>query len=379
MTVDQASCNVVLLSKCAVKKISIKIKIILSGEGVESSRSSIADISDGTYKDYRKRASKFLFIDESRDDNAIPLMSVKDIITEVRAVKALSTLRAYATGIRYFACHTLDYYHADFLDYLKNDKWSSTNPYRLANPETFFSILKLADLYPRDYRQNDWKPKKRRQSKILSLKGLDKNWREIMALEGHENQYKIAMLVALVTGVRPIELEKGVLLTQGNGKLVALIQSAKVTKYSGQPTRKLVLKKHAATDLLIAHMNMQENKNTLLVKVNNGNAVTKYMTRVGKKQWPEHKENITVYTARHAMASDCKKVDSESGEESPMHTSETLGHQSDRTKRTYGKIYHSGGENLAPESVEVPYAVRVHAKNTDFYGRNKIRKSKFNI
>jgi len=27
---------------------------------------------------------------------------------------------------------------------------------------------------------------------------------------------------------------------------------------------------------------------------------------VGKKIWPKRKESITVYTARHAMAADCK-------------------------------------------------------------------------
>ncbi len=370
--------SIELLCFAKVRELADKIEKIFSGDGVPDSRANLLAVSEKSLDTYRKCASRFIDIDEH--DIVRIETSVEEIIEKIRASQTLSTLRFYATAIRYYACYELQFYRYEFSDYLDTYNHASNDQYRLHSPENFYSVLELADLYPSDYRRDDWVAIKRKRSKIWSLKGLPGNWQESMADLAWKERigYRIPILVALVTGLRPCELQKGVLLTKEDGKLVALIQGGKVTEYNGQPNRKLVLADHQATKYLIAYMDMQEIKYQLTVKVKSGNAVTKSMTRLGKSLWPKHKEKITLYTARHAMASDCKKVDSESGEESPLFTSAVLGHRSDRTKGTYGNCrYSSGGSGgVAPLKVEVECKIRVHNKGKDFINKKTKSKSK---
>lgn len=376
MSVIQVGGNVELLSVLKVKELAEKISKIMRGEGVEYSRKRLKSVSETSHLSYKKTASQYLVIDKY--DLVTLNKSVEEIVECVRESYTVATLRFRATAIRYFACYQLEHYVQAFSHYLETYKPGSNRPFRLYSPEDFYALLELADLYPSDYRYDGWVPIKRRRSKIWSLKRLPENWQEIMAIRAWSEgvKYKLAILVALVTGVRPCELQKGVLLTIKNGQLVALIRGGKVTKDNGQPTRKLVLADHVATTYLIAHMHTQLIKDKFLVRVKSGNAVTKSMTRVGKSLWSKHNSNITVYSARHAMASECKKVDKESGDENPLFTSGTLGHRSDRTKRTYGNIRYGsgGGGGVAPAHVEVPCEIRVHTKSRDFInGKIKCR------
>lgn len=370
--------NIELLDVPKLKELTDKISKIISGEEVADSRKPEDSISNKTHVAYMKCASRFLSIDEYGIVSVET--SVEEIIKQVRASERVATLRFRATAIRYAACNGLKDYEWLFSSYLQTYGFSLTEYCRLVDSKTLYALLQLGNLYPSDYRGDDWVAKFPKHSKIWSLKGLRKDWRELMASVAWwtDIKYQIPILVALVTGVRPCELEKGVLLTKENGKLVALIRGGKVTEDNGQPTRKIVLADHLATRYLTEHM-MKSNKDRLLVKVNSGNSVTKSMTRLGKSLWPKHKENITLYTARHAIASDCKKVDRESGEENPLFTSAVLGHRSDLTKRTYGNCRYGSGSSggVAPVAVEVKCEIRVHTKSKDFIkGKNQSRSKK---
>jgi len=70
-------------------------------------------------------------------------------------------------------------------------------------------------------------------------------------------------------------------------------------------------------------------RDVMLVKVEHGNSVTTYMRKIGKKLWPRKKQSITVYTARHAMAADCKAGIHEGIY--PDLVSQVLGHVVDKT------------------------------------------------
>lgn len=376
MSVIKVGSNVELLDVFKVKALNEKINMILLGVGVAESRSELESVSETSRSSYRKAASMYFDIDEY--DLVTVNKSVEEIIESVRQSNTLATLRFHATAIRFFACYQLDYYAKTFSNYLEAYKLGFTNPYKLYCPEEFYALLALADIYPSEYRRDDWIPKKRRRSKIWSLKGLPENWQRKMAIRAWKEgvRYLIPVLVALVTGLRPSELQKGVLLTIQDGKLVALIQGAKVTEQNGQPTRELVLADHIASKYLIAYMK-RANLDRFIVKVKSGDAVSSTITRLGKKirnKDDKNKDNLTLYTARHAFASDCKKVDSESGEENPLITSGGLGHRSDRTKGTYGSIRYGSGSSggVAPASVKVPCEIRVHAKRKDFV-KSKIK------
>ena len=87
-----------------------------------------------------------------------------------------------------------------------------------------------------------------------------------------------------------------------------------------------------------------------------GNSVTTHMRSVGKKIWPLKKEAITVYTARHAMASDCKAA-VDNGASKDL-VSQVLGHIVDKTATYYGTRFHSGKGSVAPSEIVVPKPIK---------------------
>lgn len=170
-------------------------------------------------------------------------------------------------------------------------------------------------------------------------------------------QFRIPAIVALLTGCRPAELEKGVLIERVGDHLYATIQGAKVTKKAGQKQRRFRIADHPVTNLLIDIMTKSdETRDAMTVKVECGNSVTTHMRSVGKKLWPGRKETITVYTAQHAMAADCKAVIHEGAD--PDLVSQVLGHVVDKTASYYGARFQSGGISVAPSKVVVPSEIK---------------------
>lgn len=77
-----------------------------------------------------------------------------------------------------------------------------------------------------------------------------------------------------------------------------------------------------------------ETRNEMIVKVTHGNSVTTHLREAGKKLWTGRKESISAYSARHAIASDCKKAIADGAD--PDLASQVLGHIVDKTASYYG-------------------------------------------
>lgn len=116
-------------------------------------------------------------------------------------------------------------------------------------------------------------------------------------------------------------------------------------------------------------MEREANQSQLLVKVPSGAAVSKYMVRLGKMLCKNHKDNISMYTARHAMASDCKKAVQMGAD--PLLTSKVLGHRVNTTARTYGHYSQSSGGGVAPSAAEVTYNVRIKQSSRPIQRKSK--------
>jgi hypothetical protein len=84
------------------------------------------------------------------------------------------------------------------------------------------------------------------------------------------------------------------------------------------------------------------------------------MRSIGKKLWPA-KEAITVYSARHAMAADCKSASHNPGTD-PDLASKVLGHRVDKTASYYGSLFQSSGISVAPSNVMVTHPVKNKSK-----------------
>lgn len=273
------------------------------------------------------------------------------VCEKIRKSKSKATLRIYARAVRHVSLSLLDGLIKVADTAQRAGNWPNVE-FIVSQPQ-FTALTTLAKLMPSDY-SNDWQPQKKRKSKKTSLSKLPKDWRELMAANS-SGQYRVPMIIALLTGVRPEELEKGVMVKLLDNSLYVHIKGAKVKENAGQPYRQFKLANHSLTDELIGLMN-SENQTDILVKVDNGNSVTTHMRAVGKKIWPKRKESITCYTARHAMAAECKQAIFE-GADTDL-ASQVLGHVVDKTASYYGNRFQSGGVSVVPPEIRVPKEIK---------------------
>lgn len=282
------------------------------------------------------------------------------VIAAVQTAGTVATLRKRARSVRYAALKALSALLKLADRAHRAGDWHEVE--RIVSLNSFHVFTVLAQMMPTDYRQG-WEPKRRRHGKKGSLLKLPKDWREQMADKVH-GQFRIPAIVALLTGCRPAELEKGVLIERVGDHLYATIHGAKVTDKAGQKQRRFRIADHPVTSLLMDIMaSSDEERDVMTVKVECGNSVTTHLRSVGKKLWPGRKETITVYTARHAMAADCKAAIHDGAD--PDLVSKVLGHVVDKTASYYGARFQSGGMSVAPTEVVVPKAIKQKVRARD--------------
>ncbi len=313
--------------------------------------------SEKSVKDYKKIAKRVFGGYPYKTDEPATPRNATVVINTVKQAHKESTLRKMARSVRYVAMQKLR--NRVVSANQAERAGSSSEVARIVSHPTFQSLLTLSKMLPADYKQ-DWTPQALRKSKKISLHKLPKDWREKMAEAAPDGLFRLPMLVCLMTGARPAEMEKGVILKREGTKLAAHISGVKVTEHAGQHYRILRIADHPIKELIMKHMDEQQDKNHLMVRVENGNSLTTFMRALGKKLWPRHKEDITAYSARHAMAADCKKA-SAAGADSDL-TSMVLGHRVDKTRTYYGSIFQSGGISVAPFRVHVPNAIKHTSK-----------------
>lgn len=289
------------------------------------------------------------------------------VIAEVhKRARTLSTLRKYARSVRYAALKLLDNRLKQVNQAQRAKDWEKVE--RIVSSPKFHTYTVLSTMMPSDYK-NNWKPKRKRKGKKSSSRGLPANWRVQLANAVH-GKYRNAAIVCILTGCRPGELQMGIEITRKNGKLYVLIKGVKVTENAGQETREFCIANHPVAKILMQIMDERpETHDQIIVKVDFGNSVTTHIRATGIKLWPNHKESITVYTLRHAMAADCKKATNNAkdiGADVDYDlVSKVLGHCVDKTCSYYGSPSQSAGDSVAPTEVEVPHIIKqkVSARN----------------
>lgn len=318
-----------------------------------------AVVTEDAQKQYMKEAKR-LFGTDPTTGKLIAPRAPGPVIAAVRAAKTLATLRKRARSVRHFTMAILKAALKLADTAQRAGDWDEVERF-VTHPE-FCSCVTLSTMMPADY-TDGWVAEKPRSSKKKSLTGLPPNWRELVA-EAADGQFRNAVLVALLTGCRPAELEKGVLIERIKGGLYATIQGAKVKETAGQKQRRFRIADHPITNMLMRVMDeSDEAHDKLLVEVKHGNSVTTNMRDIGKKLWSKKKQSITVYTARHAMAADCKAAIHDGAD--PDMVSQVLGHVVDKTASYYGARFQSGGISVAPTEVVVPREIKqkVRARN----------------
>lgn len=316
-------------------------------------------VTENAQKQYMKDA-KLLFGTDPTTGKLIAPRSSANVIAAVRTAKTIGTLRKRARAVRHFSMAIIKA-TLKLIDIAQRaGDWNQVERC-ITHPE-LLACVTLCKKMPADY-ADGWVAEKPRSSKKKSLTGLPPDWRELVAKQAH-GQFKNAVLVALLTGCRPAELQKGVLIERVGDSLYATIQGAKVKETAGQKQRRFRIADHPIADMLKRVMGeSDETQNAMLVKVEHGNSVTTNMRSIGKKLWPRKKQSITVYTARHAMAADCKASIHDGAD--PDLVSQVLGHIVDKTASYYGARFQSGCISMTPSEITVPKEIKkkVRARN----------------
>lgn len=200
----------------------------------------------------------------------------------------------------------------------------------------------------------------KKRSKRQMLHKLPGDFREKMYGSMSNSKYRLAFLLAALSGCRPQELEYGIKLSEADGRLTLNIIGAKVIEggVQGQAWREIeysITDAHpliaAALDELRGHGNSE-----ILVSVADKDAYTAALRRVGRMLWPRIKSEVTGYTLRHMAASDWKAAGLSMNE-----LAKALGHSVTRTQTLYGQAQISksrGSGMLRPASVRAAVPVR---------------------
>ena len=193
--------------------------------------------------------------------------------------------------------------------------------------------------------------RKKRHSKKHDLAGLPSDWRERLLSRMHK--YYLPFLVAAVTGCRPAELTKGVLLVVKDGKLVASIVGAKVTPLNGQPWRELgwILPKEGMIGQLAE--DVIKSGNNLVVKIDNPKNFSSAVRDAAKREWPHRLKTVTPYCLRHVFSADTK-----ASSLSRQSTAAALGQAVDTTPQCYGTARQAGSVSVCPDQVKAAREVR---------------------
>lgn len=313
-----------------------------------------------TIASYYKVATRLFGVNSTTRIIRLP-SSTKEITEKVRESRTKSTLQIYARSVRFVAVDMLKLLLKK-IDHAQRDKdWILVESI-ITSPK-FKTIVELSSMLPAEY-SDGWVPKRKRKGKKASLSRLPHDWREQMARHS-SGQYHVPMLVSLLTGCRPVELAKGVKITRKKDTLRVRVEGAKITQHAGQEFREFNLADYPLTNQLLALFDPAES--VKIVKVDTPNSVTTHMRSVGLKLWPKRKESITCYTARHAMAAECKRAIANGS--NPDLVSKVLGHVVDKTASYYGNRFQASGISVVPSLVLVPHPIRQKVR-----ARNALRK-----
>ena len=224
-------------------------------------------------------------------------------------------------------------------------------------------------LFVQSLKRNTEKDKNKRQSARYRKPKIDNFL--IRSIETASGRLKTAMQILYLTGLRPVELEKGVKITVTEDKLCFEVKGAKIRHKpgasSGQEWRKFAIPK---TELPLSFQNWAR-----LSAGSAGIFSVKRETlwrffRQFKKQNAEFR-NLRPYSFRHGFASALKLAGF-----SPALIAQAMGHQSTRTQRKYGSAKErKSGTFLHPaqalEDIDAAAEVRVYESSLDFAALNE--------
>jgi integrase len=191
------------------------------------------------------------------------------------------------------------------------------------------------------------KTAQRASSKKSTLKNLPKDWREKFLLENEKSPtYRDAGILLRHCGMRPRELETGVVAKIVGNHLLVEIKGAKVRTNAGQPLRTFKLRIDKLSTRFVEEIAKAGGERTFAV---NKDSMRAHLRRLSRVMFPPTDKRkpviISAYVFRHALATDLR----EQGWQTEK-IAAVLGERCSETTRHYG-IRRFGGSSRAPDSV----------------------------
>lgn len=195
----------------------------------------------------------------------------------------------------------------------------------------------------------------KRQSKKLTLKNLDPDWREKLVEKSIGSKYANEIAVIVTTGCRPSEMAKGVVIsktTDGSTKfrIIGAKQKIKFDKYgneisSGQAWRELTFPpSHPVASKIEAGRYVAK-----------ASAIEEAIKHFASKCL-KNGDMVTAYCCRHQIASDMKAE--KKGDE---FIAKALGHRSVAALQGYGSVK-SKSKGVCPSDADASFKVRSNAR-----------------
>ena len=140
-------------------------------------------------------------------------------------------------------------------------------------------------------------------------------------------KFRAAYAIALLTGARPAEIEKGVIVRKSDAGLEITIKGAKIGSQRGQPERVILISLDSKSAQYLAD----------LIEVNecsvqcSAKRFCDAVRNAGKKAFPRMRSSISPYSLRHAVAASLKAngIDADG-------IAQVLGHRASRSQQVYG-------------------------------------------
>ncbi|MCV2367668.1 site-specific integrase [Roseateles oligotrophus] len=169
------------------------------------------------------------------------------------------------------------------------------------------------------------------KSKRLVLKKADESWREeYFRVTAQSSKYRHAALLQGLCGMRPLELERGVVVWRRGPTVAIKIQGAKVRETAGQPWRGVFIPAEKFPAWFLEDLGSQP-KTYSAPSI----AMRSYLKRLSPQVFPVQGDKpqliLSSYVLRHAIATDLRQEGWDSAE-----IAQVLGERCAATSRWYG-------------------------------------------
>lgn len=212
-------------------------------------------------------------------------------------------------------------------------------------------LLELVSIRGLTYeRMHGWldMPNKASLSRKHDLRHLREGWLErLVECSESSPSYRMATVLLRFGGMRPKELEKGVVVRRTDKYIAVAIEGAKVRPTAGQPLRGFVLHASSMPQWFLAALPPGHDVTVQVDKDGFRSYLSSLTKRVlqGAKRSNESEINLSAVLVRHAVATELR-----SNYWASVDIAKVLGHVSDATSRGYGQRS-TGSKKAKPVAV----------------------------